>query len=573
MNINTLNRTLVLLKRLFDTSSSTKAIISIPTKKPVATDSRREQSFIRTTPESQGIETDRIVNFVNELKSHRELELQNLLILRNGKILYENSFGPHNFRLWKNTYSQCKSIVSLAIGCLYDQGKISPNTKIVDILGDIVPLGSRLKFKNLTVEHLLTMRSTVLFNEASAMTTTDWVKAFFISGTTGEIGVTFNYNSMNTYLLSYIIKVVSGENLSAFLDKNLFGPMGITDYYWETCPNGIEKGGWGLYIHPEDIAKIGQLVLNKGYWNGKPLISSDWLSMATKIHCSTPDTFGKYDYGYHIWVREDNNSFLFNGMLGQNVMGFKDSGILVVSNMAIAEMFQQSKFYDIACKYFGGTFPEILEDNPFAQGKLYPKAEIIGNFFTSKEKNDKFTDFFKQFQGCFQADNAPAVGLLPAFLQIVQNNYTKGTSAISFEMKEKIPVITYFEEDEQHILPIGINTPVVTDLSFHQEPYQVAVSGNFAENEDGIPVLKISVFFTETPCTRILKFYHYGDFIKMNCIETPGTEFLSRGIRTLSKGMLTKPVIGSTLAKLDYDFLDYKIRKLFEPTIKLQKKE
>ena len=176
------------------------------------------------------------------------------------------------------------------------------------------------------------MRAGVLFSEPEALSETDWSKAFLNSSLKGDPGTEFHYNSLNTYMLSAIVRRKAGKGLLEFIQERLFDPMGITDVLWETCPMGIEKGGWGLYIRPEDMAKLGQLVLDGGLWQGRRLISQAFLQAALTAHASPPPELGDYDYGYQIWVGRKANTFLFNGMLGQNVLGFRDSGILLVTN-------------------------------------------------------------------------------------------------------------------------------------------------------------------------------------------------------------------------------------------------
>ena len=574
MNISTLNRTFVLLRRLFDTTSSTESILPVMTQKPTVKLSDVQQPFPRRSPESQGVPSKHISAFVEELTADLSLEMHNLLILRNGTVIYENSFGGQDFRLWKNTYSECKSITALAIGLLVDDGKLQVTDHVVDILDKEVPLGAKLKLKNLAVEHLLTMTSTVLFNEAEAMASEDWVKSFFSSGTSGELGKTFNYNSLNTYMLSAIVKAVSGQNMSAFLDERLFGPMGITEYFWEKCPKGIEKGGWGLYIRPEDIGKLGQLVMDKGLWHGKRLISEEWIAAATASHQMPPEDFGDYDYGYQIWVGRKANSFLFNGMLSQNVLGFKDSDIIIVSNAGIAEMFQQSNYYEIARKYFAKPFPEKLPTDSAAFRRLQGGDRKAHWWSGLRSRSSEIPKEYRLLAGKrFCTNGAPATGLMPVFMQAVQNNYTKGTTAISFEREGAVPVLEYTEADESYRLPLGFDRPLIADLSFHGEPYRVAVSGKMSHNEDDIPVLKIKVEFLETPCTRILKFFIQKEFITMECLETPGTAFVMRGIWELATTISTKPIIGSTLSKVDKDFINYKIEKLFQPRIELEEEK
>ena len=159
---------------------------------------------------------------------------------------------------------------------------------------------------------------------------------------------------------------------------------------------------------------------------------------------------------------------------------------------------------------------------------------------------------------------------MPVFMQAVQNNYTKGTVSITFKQEGSVAVLEYEEADELYTLPIGFDKPLLTDLSFHGEPYRIAVSGKISHNEDDIPVLKVKVEFIETPCTRILKFFIEKGRIIMECLETPGTEFVMRGIWDLAATVMDKPIIGSTLSKVDKDFVNYKIEKLFRPQVELK---
>ncbi len=570
MNLTTLNRTLALLRRLFDTGASTESIIQTAPQKPAAVLSDIECPLPRATPESQGISSNVIGDFVKALQADPTLEMHNLLILRHGKLLYQASFGGHDYRLWKNTYSECKSITSLAIGLLVDDGKLRVTDRVVELLEQEAPLGAKLKFKNLTVEHLLTMTSTVIFNEAGAMASEDWIKSFFNSSTMGELGKTFNYNSLNSYILSAIVKKVSGQGLSDFLEQRLFRPMGITGTFWEKCPRGIEKGGWGFYIRPEDMAKLGQLVMNKGLWNGKRLLSESWIQAAVSTHQTPPSEFGDYDYGYQIWVCRKANSFLFNGMLSQNVLGFPDNGILIVSNAGIAEMFQQSRYYEIARKFFSGPFGDRLPSDSSARKRLQPVGRTRW-WAGLKNRSADIPPECKALVGkSFHVDFAPAAGLMPVFMQAVQNNYTKGTKGIAFLQEENLLILEYRETDEIHRIPIGFGAPVQSDLVFHGEPYRVAVSGKTARNEDDIPVLKVRIEFIETPCTRILKFYMDRARFLLLCLETPGTEFVMTGLQELAASMKDKPIIGSTLSKVDRDFVNYKIEKLFQPRLELQ---
>lgn len=118
-----------------------------------------------------------------------------------------------------------------------------------------------------------------------------------------ENGTEFQYNSLNTYVLSAIVTKRTGETLTEYLTPRLFSrALGITKYYWETCPKGITKGGWGLFLCAEDMAKLGQLYLQRGKWNGQQLVSEYWIEISTARHLKTQnDTYG---YGYQLWMEQ-----------------------------------------------------------------------------------------------------------------------------------------------------------------------------------------------------------------------------------------------------------------------------
>ncbi|MBQ3562411.1 MAG: serine hydrolase, partial [Clostridia bacterium] len=370
---------ITMFKNLFDADSVMVPLISLKDHKPQFKEGRVTAPLERSTPEAQGVGSDVILNYLKELKEEKSINMHNILILRNGKIISETAFGNSDLSVWKMTFSACKSVVSLAIGMLVDEGKLDINAPICDFFPEYANPVYKIKLHDITVKTLLTMTTGSSFNEFLCMSTNAWEQAFFKSAFSLKPGSTFNYNSLNTYMLSAIIKKVSGQTLTEYLKPRLFEPLEITNYYFEKSNSDTEKGGWGLYIIPEDFAKIGQLVLNKGLWNAKRIISEEWLNEATSIQIATPKQFGKYDYGYHFWSGRQTNSFLFNGMFGQNILGYKDSGILIVTNAGNDELFQQSKFFEITDKYFSGKFQKALPKNNVAYHSLIKFSAHLSN--------------------------------------------------------------------------------------------------------------------------------------------------------------------------------------------------
>ena len=240
MNLSAASRTFQLLSRIFDVRTPTEPFLPPAGEKLPLPLRAAQQPFPRETPESQGVSSRHLQRFLEELAGDRSLYAQDVMVLRNGRVLCEAAFGAQDLRAAKYTFSACKSVVSLAVGLLVDDGVLAVDELVADIFfdGDGSP---RRKLKGMTVEDLLTMRSGAQFTEAEALTETDWIRRFLSSTLKGEPGTEFAYNSLNTYMLSAIVLRKTGRGLTDFLQDRLFAPMGITDVLWERCPAGVEK--------------------------------------------------------------------------------------------------------------------------------------------------------------------------------------------------------------------------------------------------------------------------------------------------------------------------------------------
>lgn len=582
MDIKTDGAALSLIFDLFDTKTSTKPRIPETVQKKPYVFSEINQPFPRSTPEEQGVESARIAQFITSVKRDGTLDPHGILILRNGCVIAEARFGAYDQRVWHITYSECKSVVGLAIGMLIDEGKLSLSDRLVDVMAKHTNLISRRTHKAITLRHLLTMTTGVAFNEAGTVTETDWVKCYMESAILAAPGEKFAYNSMNTYMLSAIAKEITDQGLSEYLTPRLFAPLGIENFYWEKCPKGIEKGGMGLYILPEDMAKIGQLVLNGGLWKGERLVSEEWISESTRAQIVTPDDLGDYNYGYQIWVGRTERSFLFNGMFSQNVLGYLDSGLLIVSNAGNNELFQQSNFYKYTATYFGNAvfsaqpLPEdkrgrraLAEACAEAADCLSERRNLFsqGLFDRRKAKSDLELSQWVSGKRYLSWDAAAApVGLFPLFAQALQNNYTKGLSSLSFECREGQLYLIVSELDEDHALPVGLDGPAYATVNIHGETYDVGVTGKFTTDEDDTLTLKIRVSFLEMPNSRFLKIFFYDDYIRVKWSESPGLPYLTGALDAFKE---KSALVEMLVIKADEEVVRYRIQRMVEPELKL----
>jgi len=281
-----------------------------------------------------------------------------ITIQKNGMKLYENYFNGYTADTAFHVFSVSKSIISALIGIAVDKGYIiSIDQKVLDFFPNYTPKRGEKTAQRVTIRDMLTMTTPFKYKSApytKYFTSDSWVKsALDLLGGKGEIGQ-FRYTPLiGPDILSGILTNVTGKSALRFAYENLFSPMGINvtqnvvfhskeeqlsimkDHHesgWVADPQGINTAGWGLFITPVDMAKIGQLYLNRGAWNGRQLISAEWIDESTTVH----SRWDKLHYGYLWWIIDENeHSFAAIGD-GGNVMYVNPAKNLVV---AIASLF------------------------------------------------------------------------------------------------------------------------------------------------------------------------------------------------------------------------------------------
>ncbi len=567
MSLSSAGRTFQLVSRLMDPDRSNESFYHTEPQKPAISMGQGKLTMPCCPPKKQGISSRQIAGFLEALQNDPTLRMHSVLVIRNGNILCRAAFGARDTVMPRMTFSACKSITALAIGILMDDGLLHPDDKLTDFFPDDCGPVSRRLMKDLTIHHVLSMQTGNLFNEAGSLTEDDWIRKYFSSPAL-ETTRKFQYNSLNTYILAALVTRLSGMSLSEFLTRRLFQPMGIADFYWETSPEGIEKGGWGLYMTPEDLGKLGQLVMDGGVWHGKRLVSAEFLAKATTAQVQTPLSCGDFNYGWQIWVGRTENTFLFNGMLGQNVLGFRDSGIILVSHAGNDEAFQTSAYYDLAQQYFGGNFSNRLPADPLGRLKLHFTCRAL-RFRTEHIPTKREFSVFTGKRYVTDDAHAASAGLLPLILQTVENSFSSGFRAVSVDGKRKAPILHYEELEQQFSLICGIKKPRRQQIIYHGNVFEVAVQARFTKNEDLVPIVRIQIDFLETPCTRILKLISTGQGMVLQQEETPGAAFLLNTMASAISSPTAKTLLSSIFGSSESGMIEEKIRKIFTHTFTL----
>ena len=569
-----------------------------PQKPDFPFDAVYEQAFVRATPESQGISSDLFAALLRELDTSKDTEMHHFMALRHGKVICECNFAPYPKGMWHITHSMCKSITGMAIGMLIEEEKLKLDENIYDIFPDHINAFSKIFRPVITVENLLTMTSGVTFNESGIVSGNDWLGSFLNASVNGKPGTEFQYNSLNTYVLSAIVTKRTGETLTEYLTPRLFGPLGITKYYWETCPKGITKGGWGLFLCAEDMAKLGQLYLQRGKWNGQQLVSEYWIEISTARHLKTQnDTYG---YGYQLWMEQRPGSFEYNGMLGQNVIIYPDMDMVLVTNAGNKEMFQDCIMLNIIRKYFPVNYhpADVLPENPLSHSLLKRlcgelengehnnrstslrgrwKRNVVSRRKHSDKKYsyrisaavDRPSDhhsFMRAVSGRTYVMEQQNIGIAPLFVQVFHNNMTDGISEISFTYDAGNFYVSFTEGEVIHKLPVGFGRAADGCVDLHGEHYLVATLGEFARDENDIPVLKLEITFIEECVKRKVHiFFHEDKGIEIRWNETPGKKMILAGLSSITEELSGNFLYNSLLG--DHNITTELLHRLMEQTI------
>ncbi|WMC92387.1 serine hydrolase domain-containing protein [Kineothrix sp. MB12-C1] len=280
-----------------------------------------------------------------------------IMILKDGKELYENYFNECSSTSHIHVYSVSKSILSILIGIAIDKGYIKNiNQKVLDFFPTYKVKRKEKTIQNITLKDLLTMTAPYKYKFApyayiKYFTNNDWVNfTLNLLGGNGKIG-DFRYTPLiGPDILSGILIKATGQSVLDFATENLFSPLGITVESnvvlhsakeqrefnkaknisgWVVDPKGVNAGGWGLTLSPTDMAKIGQLYLDGGMWNGKQLVSTQWIDESTMVHSRWEEA--NLSFGYLWWIIDDKEHACAAMGDGGNVIYFNTKKKMVVS--------------------------------------------------------------------------------------------------------------------------------------------------------------------------------------------------------------------------------------------------
>jgi CubicO group peptidase (beta-lactamase class C family) len=292
----------------------------------------------RSAPEAQGVSSAGVLAFLDAVQRSKH-ELHSFMFLRHGQVIAEGWWSPYGPQFNHTLYSLSKSFTSTAVGFAVAEGKLRVDDRVVSFFPKDLPENVSDHLAALRIKDLLTMSVGNAPEPTQSMVEHEnWVKAFLAWPIPNLPGTQFMYNSAATYMLSAIVQQVSGQKVLDYLQPLLFAPLGIHGETWETCPRGINVGGWGLSIQTEGLAKFGQLYLQKGAWQGRQLLPDQWIEEATTFKIQQPlpakpsrpndQNDWLQGYCYQFW-RCRHHAFRGDGAFGQYMVVMPEQGAVV----------------------------------------------------------------------------------------------------------------------------------------------------------------------------------------------------------------------------------------------------
>lgn len=304
--------------------------------------SQNIQKLPRSSPEAQGVTSPAILQFIDAVEKNVH-ELHSMMLVRHGQVVAEGWWAPYQPEYLHVLFSLSKSFTSTAIGMAVSEGLLSVNDRVIDFFPEFLPKKVSDNLAQMRVRQLLSMSTGHVFDtmrDFDRDPEKNWVRAFLNCPVKFKPGTHFLYNTGATYMLSAILQKITGIKLIDYLTPRLFEPLGIEGATWQSCPRGINTGGFGLKVRTEDIAKFGQLYLQKGVWNGQRILDEAWIAEASARQVSNgciPESDWDQGYGYQFW-RCRHNAYRGDGAFGQYCVVMPDQDAVLAITSGLGDM-------------------------------------------------------------------------------------------------------------------------------------------------------------------------------------------------------------------------------------------
>jgi CubicO group peptidase (beta-lactamase class C family)/predicted glycoside hydrolase/deacetylase ChbG (UPF0249 family) len=489
-------------------------------------------SLPRSTPEAEGVSSQGILDFL-EAANKSKHEFHSFMLIRHGKVVSENWWAPYRSNLKHTMYSTSKSFTATAIGFAVAEKKLNVSDKVVSFFPEDLPEKVSPNLADLEIRDLLSMSAGHEKENATFIATSDnWVKEFLKTPIVHEPGTKFLYNTPATYMLSAIIQKVTGQKVIDYLQPRLFGPLGIQNIDWEIDPKGINTGGYGLRLKTEDMAKFGQLFLQKGKWNGKQILPAEWIEEASsmKIMQDLPKGVTTRDssdwhqgYAYQMW-RCRNNGYRADGANGQFIIILPEKDAVIAITAEAPDMQNE---INLVWKYI---FPALkdskLPKNSKAVVELTARSKSLATSISVKNKSSEWkTKISGKTYGVYSS--------------------TRALKYVKFEFEGDNLNVSMATDSIDHILKFGNGTWVENSTTkfgpylvarargnrIGQSPFKTANSYTWLDEK----TLELTLKYIESPHTETIVCAFDGDYMTLDFQNI----FNKNATRTLIKAVVS----------------------------------
>ena len=409
-------------------------------------------------PEQVGVSSADILEYIWDAKACG-IEVHSIMVLREGKVAFETWRKPYTPETPHAMYSVSKSVTSIAAGFAITEGFFALDTKVLDIFPEYRTQGYDEKLEKITVRHLLNMTAGKDVSLLADKSKGNWQKQFLDSNwyadpDDGE----WRYISECSYMVCACICRTTGMSVRSFLTPRLFEPLGFGRVpYWETDSEGIEAGGWGIYLTTEELAKIALCVSRKGVFEGKQVIPAEWLAQATVKQSWPIDN--RNGYGYFFWRNGVvPNSYRMDGMFSQFAVIFEDyDAVVVITSCEI----QEQKSRDLLWRHFPAAFlPAPRDDKDYQKLRdqlvLETLEELPAAPHSVLERTVEGREILFKKPTLLNTVNFP-VSMLPLASVYMSADRAGNIDHVSFAFEDDVCRMTWSEGDATNTIVCGMD--------------------------------------------------------------------------------------------------------------------
>ena len=509
------------------------------------------------TPESVGIDSS-VISKMTEEMSYRGINVHSLMILRDNKVACEAWSKPLTPEMTHMVYSISKSFLATAYGFALDEGKISRETKLIDVF----PEASKKQdafLEKLTIHHLLCMtagKQTAIRGSKS----NDWLKLFVNAKWIFEPGTSWRYVNDNYYIASKMLCKVLGESITEYLTPRLYEPLGIDIPFWEHSPEGVEAGGWGLQLKPEDIAKLILCYQNNGRYNDVQVIPEWWTKEATgfiadnSVSEKEPDASAGYGCGF--WRCAGlPNTYRAEGMFCQYAISFEDYKACLVMT---SEHSGLQETLDVIWEYMPKAFIEADLEKESKKIALPDKSTVINKVRSETEKRINSKTYSLRKCRFINFIGFP-ISVLPMPIVFFAKDRGGNMNNLKFEFSENGCTFSWSEDGGfKNSIFVSMNGEASLDEVVIGELKMLVRSYAYWESKN---TLIMHIRPLSSVAERVLKFEFNGKRIKMYPSYIPGTDEKAKKV-----GDKLKCILIGKWFHWWIDFLVPRVGRILNPT-------